>query len=63
MSAQRTVRGVYRGGARPVAWTVLPAHQPGAWRREGLRWLRQGRPAIPAEGTGLVLADRGVWTR
>jgi hypothetical protein len=25
---------VYRGGAIPVAWTILPANQPGAWRRE-----------------------------
>src|SRR4030095_11228831 len=37
---------VYRGGAIPVAWTVLPAPQPGAWRREWLRLLRQVRPAI-----------------
>jgi hypothetical protein len=25
---------VYRGCAIPVAWTILPANQPGAWRRE-----------------------------
>ena len=25
---------VSRGCALPVAWTMLPAHQPGAWRRE-----------------------------
>jgi hypothetical protein len=25
---------VDRGGAMPVAWTSLPAHQPQAWRRE-----------------------------
>ena len=42
-----TVSVVYRGGAIPVAGTVLPAHQPGAWRREWLRMLRQVRPAIP----------------
>lgn len=30
----RAVCGVYRGGAIPVAWTMLPAHQRGAWRRE-----------------------------
>jgi hypothetical protein len=54
---------IYRGGAMPVAWTVLAAHQPGAWRREWLRLLRQVRPAIPATWTVLVLADRGLWAR
>jgi hypothetical protein len=47
----------------PVAWTIVPAPQPGAWRREWLRLLRQWRPAIPADGTGLVLTDRGLWAR
>ena len=53
-----TVRVVYRGCAIPVAWTVLPANQPGAWRREWLRLLRQVRPAIPADvrDQGVVLA-------
>jgi hypothetical protein len=58
-----TVSVVYRGGAIPVAWTVLPANQPGAWRHEWLRLLRQVRPAIPAAWTVLVLADRGLWAR
>ena len=58
-----TVRVVYRGGAMPVAWTVWPANPPGAWRREWRRRLRQVRPAIPADGSVLVLADRGVWAR
>ena len=58
-----TVSVVYRGGAMPVAWTVLPANQPGAWRREWLRMLRQVRPAIPSDWTVLVLADRGLWAR
>jgi hypothetical protein len=42
---------------------VLPANQPGAWRREWLRLLRWVRPAIPADWTVLVLADRGLWAR
>ena len=48
---------VYRGCAIPVAWTILPANQPGAWRREWLRLLRRLRPSHPArlDGTG---ADR-----
>ena len=29
-----TLSVVYRGCGIPVAWTVLPANQPGAWRRE-----------------------------
>jgi hypothetical protein len=58
-----TVSVVYRGCAIPVAWTILPANQPGAWRREWLRMLRQVRPAIPADWTVLVLADRGLWAR
>jgi hypothetical protein len=58
-----TVNVVYRGCAIPVAWTILPANQPGAWRREWLRMLRQLHPAIPAEWTVLVLTDRGLWAR
>jgi hypothetical protein len=55
-----TVSGVERGCAIPVAWTVLPANQPGAWRREWWRMLRQVRPAIPPAWTVVVLADRGL---
>jgi hypothetical protein len=58
-----SLRVVYRGCGIPVAWTGLPANQPGAWRREGLRLLRGVRPAIPPDWTVLVLADRGVWAR
>jgi hypothetical protein len=58
-----TVSVVYRGCAIPVAWTVLPANQPGAWRRDWLRLLRRLRPAIPADWTVLVLTDRGLWAR
>lgn len=52
---------VYRGCAIPVAWTILPANQKRAWRREWLRMLRQVRPAIPPDWTVLVLADRGLY--
>src|SRR5215210_8080952 len=54
---------VYRGCAIPVAWTILPANQQRAWRREWLRMLRLLRPAIPADWTVLVLADRGLYAR
>ena len=54
---------VYRGCAIAVAWTILPAGQKRAWRREWLRMLRLLRPAIPADWTVLVLADRGLYAR
>src|SRR5437762_1412412 len=54
---------VYRGCAVPVAWTVLAANQPHAWRGEWLRMLRQVRPAVPAPWTVTVLADRGLFAR
>jgi hypothetical protein len=52
---------VSRGGAMPVAWTLLPAHGPYARCREWRRLLRQQRPAIPTPGTVIVLADRGLY--
>lgn len=52
---------VYRGCAMPVAWTIVAANQPHAWRREWLRMLRQLRPAIPHAWTVIVLADRGLY--
>src|SRR3989475_5574039 len=38
---------VYRGGAIPVAWGILPAGARHALRREWLRLLRRLRPALP----------------
>jgi hypothetical protein len=55
-----TVSVVYRGTGLPVCWTILPATQKHAWRREWLRMVRVLRPAIPADWTVLVLADRGL---
>ena len=52
---------VYRGCAIPVAWTILPATVPHAWRREWLRMRRLLRPAIPHGWTVNVLADRGLY--
>ena len=47
---------VSRGCAIPVAWIILPANQPAAWR---CHWLRLLRPASPKGHTVIVLADRG----
>jgi hypothetical protein len=57
------LRVVYRGGAIPVAWTVLAATATPAGRREWVRMLRQGRRAVPRSWTVLVLADRGLSAR
>jgi hypothetical protein len=54
---------LYRGGAIPVAWTVLPAGEKHAWRREWLRMLRQVRAAVPRRFFVIVLADRGLSAR
>ena len=50
-----------RSGAMPVAWTILPANRPHAWRREWLRMLCVLWPAIPQDWTVIVLADRGLY--
>jgi hypothetical protein len=54
---------LYRGCAIPVAWTVLAATEPHAWRREWLRLLRQVRAVVPRRYFVLVLADRGLSAR
>jgi hypothetical protein len=51
---------VYRGGAIPVAWVILPAGAKHAWRREWLRLVRQLRPAMSPGWTVIVLAERGL---
>src|SRR5882724_187387 len=55
------IRVVSRGCAMPVAWTIVTANQPHAWRREWWRMLRQLRPAMPRPWTVIVLADRGLY--
>jgi hypothetical protein len=54
---------VSRGGALPVAWTVLAATANHAGRRAWWRLRRQGRRASPRTWTGLVRADRGLDAR
>src|SRR5262245_55330012 len=53
---------LYRRGAIPVAWHILPANRPGAWMPERLTLLTQLQPAVPATMTVLLLADRGWWS-
>jgi len=57
------LRGVSRGCAIPVAWTVLPATANHAWRRAWLRMLRHVRRVVPRSWTVMVLTDRGWYAR
>jgi Transposase DDE domain len=54
---------LYRGCAIPVAWTVLRAQDPHAWRQEWLVLLRLLGRQVPRAWTVLVLADRGLYAR
>jgi hypothetical protein len=47
----------------PVAWTVIPATEQHAGRREWLRMVRQVRTAVPRRFFVSVLADRGLYAR
>lgn len=58
-----TVSVVYRGCAIPVAWKVLAAREPRAWRREWLVLLRTLRPGVPPGWEVVVLAGRGLYAR
>lgn len=54
---------LYRGCAIPVAWAILPATAPGAWKAEWRRLLQQVQTTVPATMTVIVLADRGLYAR
>lgn len=53
---------LYRGGAIPVAWHVVPAQEKGAWMPHILALVDQVAPAIPVDWQTLVLVDRGLWS-
>jgi hypothetical protein len=52
---------LYRGCAIPIAWQVLPASQPGAWRPYWLDLLDHVHGLLPAQWLVLVLTDRGLF--
>src|SRR6185295_2982353 len=52
---------LYRGCAIPLAWQVLPATAPGAWRPYWLALLEHLRAGVPAGWLVIVLADRGLF--
>jgi hypothetical protein len=60
--AALVVSVLYRGGAIPVAWAILPANAPGPWLEPVLGLLGRLRPAVPSTLTVVVLADRGLWS-
>lgn len=52
---------VYRGCAVPVAWAVVGANRPGAWRPHWERLLGHLWGSVPAGWVVVVLADRGLY--
>jgi hypothetical protein len=54
---------VYRGCAIPVAWVVLPATTPGAWKAHWLMLFEHLRASVPSAWTVIVLADRGLYAK
>ncbi len=54
---------VIRGSAIPVAWRVVPAGKPGAWRPHWEALFAQLQDVTPAAWTVIVLADRGLYAR
>src|SRR5262249_4653970 len=54
---------LYRGCAVPVAWKILPATEPQAWKPEWQALLRQFQQVVPASWKVLVLADRGLYAK
>ncbi len=54
---------VYRGCAIPVAWVILPATQPGAWKPHWLALFKLLPASLPADWTVIVLADRGLYAK
>jgi hypothetical protein len=56
-----TVSVLLKECAIPVAWQVLPAATPGAWRPYWVQLLTQVQAEVPADWQVLVLADRGLF--
>jgi hypothetical protein len=52
---------VYRGTAIPVAWKVLRANVPGAWKPHWLKLLQWFQGQIASDWMVVVLTDRGLY--
>jgi hypothetical protein len=60
--AALVLRVLYRGAAIPIAWHIMPATTPGAWRPHILELFTHVTGVIPPTMTVLVLVDRGLWS-
>lgn len=54
---------VVRGCAIPVAWRIVAATQPGAWRPHWEALFGHLQGSVPRGWTVIVLADRGLYAR
>jgi len=54
---------VYRGCAIPVAWKIVPATAPGAWKDHWLKLLKHWHGLVPPDWQVIVLADRGLYAK
>jgi hypothetical protein len=54
---------VIRGCAIPVAWKVVEATRPGAWRPHWIALFEALDGAIPADWKVIVAADRGLYAK
>jgi Transposase DDE domain len=52
---------VVRGCAIPVAWRIVEATRPGAWRPHWEALFGHLQGSVPADWTVIVLADRGLY--
>ncbi len=52
---------LYRGCAIPVAWVVVRAQEPGAWRPHWEALLQRLQRSVPADWLVVVAADRGLY--
>ena len=53
---------LYRGGAIPIAWSILPANRKGPWIPNILRLLQLLAPEVPKSMKVVVMTDRGLWS-
>lgn len=58
-----TISVLMRGCAIPVAWHIVPATAPGAWRPHWETLFAQLHGTIPNDWTVIVAADRGLYAK
>lgn len=54
---------VYRGGALPVAWCILPGNTQGEWHPLWVELIQRLQPAVPRGWQVFVLTDRGLYSK